>query len=49
MQKQMVNPYARAAIMEVVENQIRDNDPPQTAQTFQRLTQRGIPKKKPSD
>jgi hypothetical protein len=37
MQKQRGNPYARAAIMEVVENQIRDNDPPQTAQTFQRL------------
>ena len=31
------NPYARAAIMEVVENQLRDNDPPQTRQTFNRL------------
>jgi hypothetical protein len=27
--------------MEVVENQIRDNDPPQTRQTFQRLTAAG--------
>jgi hypothetical protein len=41
MQKQRGNPYARAAIMEVVENQIRDNDPPQTAQTFQRLMAAG--------
>ena len=41
MQKQRVNPYARAAIMEVVENQIRDNDPPQTQQTFKRLIAAG--------
>jgi hypothetical protein len=40
MQKQ-VNPYVRAAIIEVVENQIRDNDPPQTSQTFQRLMAAG--------
>ncbi len=29
------------AIMEVVENQIRDNDPPDTGQTLTRLTSEG--------
>jgi len=31
----------RAAIMEVVENQLRNNDPPQTQQTFRRLIEAG--------
>ena len=31
----------RAAIMEVVENQLRNNDPPQTRQTFRRLIEAG--------
>lgn len=35
------NPYLRAAIIEVVENQLRDNDPPQTKQTYNRLVQEG--------
>lgn len=35
------NPYLRAAIMEVVENQLRNNDPPQTQQTFRRLIEAG--------
>ncbi len=35
------NPYLRAAIMEVVENQLRDNDPPKTRQTFRRLIEAG--------
>ena len=35
------NPYIRAAIMEVVENQLRDNDPPQTRQTLKRLIEAG--------
>jgi hypothetical protein len=35
------NPYLRAAIIEVVENQLRDNDPPQTRQTFRRLIEAG--------
>jgi hypothetical protein len=35
------NPHLRAAIMEVVENQLRDNDPPQTRQTFSRLIEAG--------
>ncbi len=35
------NPYLRAAIMEVIENQLRNNDPPQTRQTFRRLIEAG--------
>ena len=35
------NPYLRAAIMEVIENQLRNNDPPQTQQTFRRLIEAG--------
>ena len=35
------NPYLRAAIMEVVENQLRNNDPPQTRQTLRRLIEAG--------
>ena len=31
----------RAAIMEVIENQLRNNDPPQTRQTFRRLIEAG--------
>ena len=37
MPKEETNPHLRAAMMEVVENQIRNNDPPQTEQTLQRL------------
>ena len=32
---------ARAAILEVVENQLRDGTPPETRQTFQRLVAEG--------
>jgi len=35
------NPHLQAAIMEVVENQLRNNDPPQTRQTFRRLIEAG--------
>ena len=35
------NPHLRAAIMEVVENQLGDNDPPQTRQTLSRLIEAG--------
>ena len=35
------NPYLQAAIMEVVENQLRNNDPPRTRQTFRRLIEAG--------
>jgi len=35
------NPHLKAAVLEVVENQIRDNDPPETKQTYDRLVQEG--------
>lgn len=35
------NPRLRAAIMQVVENQLRDNAPPETRQTFERLCSAG--------
>ena len=35
------NPGLNAAIMEVVDSQIRNNDPPQTSQTLQRLVTDG--------
>ena len=37
------NPVLRQAILEVVQNQIRDNDPPETRQTFERLRAAGYP------
>ena len=36
------NPYLKAAILEVVDNQISGNDPPQTRQTYQRLIASGL-------
>ena len=36
------NPRLKAAFMEVVENQIRDGDPPETRQTLERLKSQGI-------
>jgi len=36
------NPVLHAAIMEVVENQLRDLDPPETKQTYDRLLAEGI-------
>lgn len=41
MKKSERYPHLQAAIMEVVENQLRNNDPPQTRQTFERLIQAG--------
>lgn len=38
------NPYLKAAFMEVVDNQIASNDPPETRQTLDRLTSQGISK-----
>ena len=35
------NPRLRAAFLETVENQLRDNDPPETRKTFDRLEQEG--------
>ena len=31
------NPHLKAAIQEIVENQLRDGDPPETRQTLERL------------
>jgi hypothetical protein len=38
------NPVLRAAVLEVVENQLRDCDPPQARQTYERLVAQGISK-----
>jgi hypothetical protein len=41
MKKSANNPHLQAAVMEVVENQLRNNNPPQTNQTFKRLIEAG--------
>ncbi len=35
------NPYLQAAVLEVVENQLAGNDPPETSKTYERLIQEG--------
>ena len=35
------NPYLKSAILEVVENQLQADDPPETRQTFDRLISEG--------
>jgi len=35
------NTYLKSAILEVVDNQLRANDPPETRQTFDRLISEG--------
>ena len=39
------NPRLKALILEVVDNQIRDNDPPITKQTIKRLRRKGYSRK----
>lgn len=39
--EQQYNPYLKAAILDVVENQLRENNPPETRQTLNRLIQAG--------
>jgi hypothetical protein len=46
MEKSESNPQLQAAIIEVVENQLRNDDPPQTGQTFKRLIETGHSEKK---
>ncbi len=41
MKKTGQNPHLRAAILKVVENQLRDNNPPETRQTLDRLMKEG--------
>ena len=36
------NPILKQSFIEVVENQIRDNDPPEAKETFERLMSDGI-------
>lgn len=40
-QPQATNPALRAAILEVVDNQLRDDTPPEARQTLERLVQMG--------
>jgi len=35
------NPYLKGAILEVVANQLRDNEPPETRKTLNRLMKKG--------
>ncbi len=35
------NPHLKSAILEVVDNQLQANDPPETRQTFDRLVSEG--------
>ena len=39
------NPHLKAAILDVVENQIREDDPPETRQTLKRLVAAGYSRK----
>jgi hypothetical protein len=39
------NPRLKSAILQVVENQINSNDPPETKQTFNRLVSEGFSNK----
>jgi len=42
MKKEKTNPVLYAVFMEVVENQLRDNDPPETRTTYDRLKSEGF-------
>ena len=39
------NPQLQAAFLETVENQLADNDPPETRETYDRLIKQGISEK----
>lgn len=43
------NPQLKAAILEVVENQIREGDPPETRQTLERLLAVGYSRKQATE
>lgn len=36
------NPYLKAAYLEAVDNQLKNNDPPETKETFDRLVEEGF-------
>ena len=40
-EEEKTNPHLRAAFLEVVDNQLRDNNPPETKQTLDRLKAEG--------
>ena len=40
-EEEKTNPHLRAAFLEVVDNQLRDNDPPETKETLERLKAEG--------
>jgi hypothetical protein len=42
MKKQKHNPRLKAAVLEVVDNQLKDNNPPETRQSFERLVGLGV-------
>ncbi len=37
----VAKPHLRATLLEIVENQLRDGDPPETQETYQRLRDEG--------
>ncbi|MGA2954311.1 MAG: hypothetical protein ABSF48_01155 [Thermodesulfobacteriota bacterium] len=39
--EEKTNPHLRAAFLEVVDNQLRDNNPPETKETLERLKAEG--------
>jgi len=41
---QQYNPYLKAALLEVVDNQLRADNPPEVKETFNRLVSQGISK-----
>ena len=41
-QNQEVNPYLKGTFLEIVDNQLKANDPPETRETFNRLVAQGI-------
>ena len=45
MKKESHNPILKAVYLEAVESQLRNNNPPETRQTFDRLIAEGISKK----
>jgi hypothetical protein len=41
MKKPKINPHLRAAILEVVDKQLHENNPPETKRTLERLVKEG--------
>ncbi len=43
------NPRIREATLQILDNQLRDNDPPETKETYHRLLAEGFSRKKARD